>query len=225
MRRHRISGLVCVSVILSMFILGCASKPKPYQQLESSSRLAVTDKYPNTLLFRSPDFDTKKYTKFIVEPVSIYGGKDADFGSISDEDKKKIADLIGDEFKRVISKNYKVVNAPGPDVVRVKFTLAGLEVTRPAAAAATHLIPIGLVINLGKSAAGMQGSFIGSVTMAGEFYDSQTNKLQVGFVTRRSPNAMDVTTMGSQLEAASKSVKEIIEKLGEQIDIAHRGTK
>jgi len=86
----------------------------------------------------------------------------------------------------------------------------------------TRVTPVGLALNLGKSASGMQGSFMGSVTFAAEFYDSETNNLVYSFLTKRGPNAMDVTTMITGLDAAKKAVTEIAAKFRETIDMLQK---
>ncbi|MBP6941202.1 MAG: DUF3313 domain-containing protein [Syntrophorhabdaceae bacterium] len=214
-------------VVLAMAFCaaGCASGPQEYKGLESASRLQPSADFPHTLIYKRPGVDGKKYIKFIIDPVEVYKGEDARFDGVSPEDQQKIADFVKTEFTRVMQDGYAVVNAPGPDVLRLKFTLAGLEKTNPAMATVTHVIPIGLVMNLGKSAAGMSGSFMGSVTLAGELYDSQTNTLVFSFLTKKAPNAMDITTVLTGLDAAKKSVTELAEKFKENIDKIQKGTK
>jgi hypothetical protein len=175
------------------------------------------------LIYKKPGVEEKRYVKFIVDPVEIYKGEDARFDGVPPEDQKKIAEFVESEFTRILQDSYAVVYAPGPDVLRLKFTLAGLEKTKPAMATVTHVIPIGLAMNLGKSAAGMSGSFMGSVTLAGELYDSQTNTLVFSFLTKKAPNAMDVTTVLTGLDAAKKSVTELAEKFKENIDKIQKG--
>lgn len=215
----------CIIILfLSVFFLtGCASGPQGYKDLESASKLQPSADFPHTLIYKKPGVEEKRYVKFIVDPVEIYKGEDARFDGVPPEDQKKIAEFVESEFTRILQDSYAVVYAPGPDVLRLKFTLAGLEKTKPAMATVTHVIPIGLAMNLGKSAAGMSGSFMGSVTLAGELYDSQTNTLVFSFLTKKAPNAMDVTTVLTGLDAAKKSVTELAEKFKENIDKIQKG--
>ncbi len=145
-------------------------------------------------------------------------GRDADFGSVSQKEIKEIADFYRSEFIRVLDGRYPVVNAPGPNVLRIKLILAGVETTRSAIAVATRIIPFGLAMNLGKSAAGIKGSFIGTATCAAEFYDTETNVLVASFITKRGPNAMDLTAVLTGLDAAKKAITDLAEKFVETID-------
>jgi hypothetical protein len=216
-----------IAVIISLMACGTvfAVDSKKYSDIESSNLMQPKAGAPNTLIFKKEGVDGKRYIKFIFDPVEIYDGKDADFGGVSKKDIDMVAGFMKSEFTRVIEGKYKIVSKPGPDVLRVKLILAGLEMTSPAMAVATRIIPFGLAMNLGKSAAGMSGSFTGSVTCAGEFYDSETNMLLYSFLTKRSPNAMDVTVVLTGLDASKKAITEIAEKFVETVDKVHSRAK
>jgi hypothetical protein len=214
----RISSFMVLLSIIAL-LAGCAGGPKPIEGLESSSKLQASAEFPAALVYKKDGIDGKKYVKFLFDPVEIYSGADAQFNNVSEADKKILADFIKSEFTRVIQGKYAIVDKAGPDVLRIKFTLAGIEMTKPALATMTRVTPVGLALNLGKSAAGMSGSFMGSVTLSGEFYDSGTNSLVFAFLTKRGPNAMDVTTMMTGLDAAKKAITEIADKFRENIDM------
>jgi len=198
--------------------MGYTSELKRYSDIESSYQMQPKQGAPDTLIFKKEGVDAKKFVRFIIEPVVIYQGDDADFGNVSKKDIIAVADFMKSEFERVLKDKYQIVDVPGPGVLRIKLTLAGIELTRPALAVATRIIPFGLALNLGKSAVGMSGSFTGSVTCAGELYDAETNTLVFSFLTRRSPNAMDVTAVITGLDASKKAITEIAEKFIEGVD-------
>jgi len=217
MKMRRIMLMV---MFLSAVILGTgyADGPKTYPGLESSSQLKPQSGDSDTLMYKREHVDGKKYIKFRFDPIEIYKGKDADFGGAAGEDVASIMNFMEGEFKRVLKGKYEIVDKSGPDVLRVSLTLAGIQLTKPVLAVVSRIIPVGLALNIGKSAAGMSGSFTGSLTMSGEFYDSETNTLLYAFLAKRSPNAMDVTAVLTGLDAAKKVVTEIAEKFVETID-------
>lgn len=218
MKRAVLAVLVLMCLFIGTFGIGHAGELKKYSGIESSSEMQPKPGASDTMIFKKEGVDGKKFVKFLFEPVEIYQGDDADFGSVSKKDIAEVADFMKSEFERVLQGKYPVVNAPGPGVLRIKLTLAGIELTRPALAVATRLIPFGLALNIGKSAAGISGSFTGSVTCAGELYDAETNTLVYAFLTRRGPNAMDVTSVLTGLDAAKKAVTEIAEKFVDAVD-------
>jgi hypothetical protein len=202
-------------------LAGCASEPAPREELASSAKLTPEASDPSELRYRNPNVDLRKYRKFMIDPVSIYSGPDATFGSTSPADRQAVADFMETEFKRVLGQRYQIVTTPGPDVARIHLTLAGLETTRPAMATVTHVLPVGLVMNVGKTAAGGQGSFMGSVTFAAEVFDSRTNELLGAAVTKRSANAMDLGAMFTGLDAAKAGVTDGADALLAAVDKIH----
>lgn len=209
---------------LILFVAGCASQePKDYSGLASASKLEPNKEGPAAYRYKSPGVDFKQYTKFIIPPVAIYQGADAQFGNVPDKDKQEMADFIRSEFAKILGQGYQIVTQPGPSVARIQFTLAGLETTSPALATVAHLAPVGIVANLGKGAAGGKGSFMGSVTFAGEVYDSQSNTLIAAWVSKEHAGAMDLTAILSALDSAKAGVTKGAEQLKAAIDKIQKG--
>lgn len=201
-------------------LAACSGEPAPRQQLASSAQLQPNPDRPSDLRYVNPNVDLKQYRRFMVDPVEIYKGADAQFGNTTPEQQREVAEFVRQEFERMLRQRYQVVSAPGPGVARLHFTLAGLEATMPVLATATHVAPAGLAMNVLKGATGSQGSFMGSVTLAGEFYDSMTNNLIGAVVTKRSANAMDVTSVFTGLDAAKAGVTDGAEAFVAAIDRA-----
>jgi hypothetical protein len=214
-------AIITIAMLLGIpLIWGCSTGMKAYRDLDSATMLQSKDNRSNTLIYKKPDAKGQKYNKFLFDPVEIYQGTDADFKGISLKDQKEMISFIDSEFKRVLTGRYAIVEKPGPNVLRIKFTMVGLDVTRPVPATATHLIPVGLAANLLKGAVGMKGSFMGSITIAGEFYDTEDDSLVYSFLTKRGPNAMDVTTLFTGLYAAKHAVSDMAAKFQDTIDTA-----
>jgi len=201
-------------IVFSIFVLlaGCASMPQAFEGDEASRKVQPSQEFHNTLIYVVPGVDAKKYTKFYIEPVQIYRGADAQFADITEEQKQKMAEFIRNEFIRVLKKSFEVVEKPGPGVLRIRFTLAGIQETITPLAAVTHALPAGLVLNLGLSATHMKGSFMGAVVFGGEFFDGETGKLEAAFLTKKSPNAMNITTIFAGLDAAKQAVTDAAEQ-------------
>jgi hypothetical protein len=85
------------------------------------------------------------------------------------------------------------------------------------------VFPIGLVMNIGKSAAGYQGTLVGSATIAVEIYDSETNVLLAAFLQKRFPLALDVTKTFSTFKAAETAITESAETMRNGIDRIQAG--
>lgn len=126
---------------------------------------------------------------------SDLSGEDNGFRDISMEDRQMMADFTRSEVIRVLGEKYAIVESPGSDTLRIKLILVGLEKTNTVMRGLTYGNPMGLAMNLGKGALGKQGNFLGSVTLAGEFVDSETGITHVAFMGKISPFALSPTFM------------------------------
>ncbi|MDD2706902.1 MAG: DUF3313 domain-containing protein [Verrucomicrobiae bacterium] len=208
--------VVCATLL---FVSCSATRPKTADEGPVSQVPLKQDaEYPHSLVYKKNGVDFKKYTKFMIEPVAIYKGKDAQFKNVSESDRQMIADLLYSEHVRQLKNGYEVVNQAGPNVLRIKFTLAGIQMTQTTLATITHLAPVGIVMNLGRSASGMTGSFTGTVTYAGELHDGETGELVASFLTKRGPLAIDITKSFKGIDAAKQAVKDCAERFKEIVD-------
>ena len=203
--KTKIAGIAALLPFV-LIVAGCATEPKAYESLASAKELQPNKEGPAEYLYKAPNVDFKQYTKFIIPPAAIYQGADAQFGDVPDKDKQEMADFLGSEFTRVLGEGYPIVAQPGPGVAQIKLTLAGLETTNSAGATLSHLAPVGIAMNLAKTGGGAQGSFMGSVTFAGEIYDSQSNTLIAAFVTKQHAAAMDLTSVLGALDSSKAGV-------------------
>lgn len=205
-------------IVLPPLVSACSSPEHPTAAAAVASQPMTPGAEPDTMRYVNPNVDLRRYTAFIVDPVAIYNGADAQFGDVSDAEKQSLADYMHSEFVKELSKHHRVVSSAGPNVLRIHLTLAGVETTRPALATVTHLVPAGLAMNLLKGGTGGQGTFMGSVTIAGNFYDSTSNDLVASVLTRQSPNAMALGGVTSKLGAAREGINEAAEKFASAID-------
>jgi hypothetical protein len=215
-----LKGIRIGSVLVPLLAAGCTSteapklqavaSPAPMQPADLAGRAA--------LVWRANNLDVKKYKRFIIEPVEIYRGPDADFAATSDADLNQLAEYMRREFTRAVRERYTVTSTPGPDTARVKLILAGLENNVPGAASVTRMLPAGLAMNIANSAMGQPGSFTGSVTIAGQFSDSLSNAPLLSFVQKRYPDALDVVATVSSREAHQAAITQAADAFRKRLD-------
>ncbi|HWT97374.1 MAG TPA: DUF3313 domain-containing protein, partial [Terriglobales bacterium] len=189
----------------------------PSVKMEESPRYARTMRYVRT------DVDYRKYSSFIIDPADVYTGADAEFGSASQQDKLDMADYTYAEFRDIIGAKYPLVTAPAPNVARIHMTVVGMEATQPLLSTVTHLAPAGLALNTLKGVSGGKGSFMGSVTLEIDVFDSVSNELIASVVTNQQANALDITSVPTKYGAARTGVQEGAEKLLKSIDEIQAG--
>jgi len=201
MRSLSIAAVAAATLVLQ----GCAgTEPKGPGPADARYPMSQSERDPGSRVYLAPDLDTRKYTGgFYVDEVGIYRGADADFGSATDADKQELAAFMKSEFTRALGR--RVAAAPGPGVVRVHLTLVGTETSR-SVGSVLRFTPIGFAVTLAQQAAGLPGTFVGSVTFAGDVTEADTGTVLAAFLTRQSPPAIDLSSGMGELRAAKLGI-------------------
>lgn len=215
------------ALALAALVTGCGGdKPTTAQAGGQTVQLKEEDLAGRgAMLYRSATFDPKRYRRFILEPVAIHQAQGAKYASNDAAYLRSLTQFMQAEFVRVIGARYPIVTQPGPDVLRVKLTLAGTENNVPVVSTVSHVLPVGLAANLVQSARGEAGSFTGSVTLGGELTDSVTNQPMVVFVQRRYPDALNIGATFTSEEAHRDAITQAIEAYLKRIDAVHAPPK
>jgi len=176
--------------------------------------------YPGTLVYRAPDVQAGKYKSIFVDNADIYRAADADFGGASEEDKARMAEKLSTDFKNALTKHhYTLVSQSGPSVVRLHLILAGIKESKPVAATALRLTPLGLGMSAAKTVTGHDSSaLVGSVTVSGELIDAESGVVFAGFVATESPIALDLTSGMGKLRAAELGIERGSEEFAVALD-------
>jgi hypothetical protein len=195
-------------LIAALALTGCASTPPvAFRELPSASKLQPVKDRKDHFRYTNPASDLRNYTVLIVDPVTIYTGSDSQFGSVPDAARREIADYMHRQFTEVFGKELQITDSVAPHTARLHLTLIGIQTSTPVIATASHVLPVGLLVNAGLGASGRNGTFFGSVCYAAELYDATTGELLYGSVSRETPFALDVTASLGRLDAARAGVR------------------
>lgn len=198
----------CATLVASLALAGCSSTaPVAYKGLSSAPQLHAAKDDEAPYQYRDVGTDFCRYTKLIIDPVIIYDGEDAQFGSVSQEDRKIVADYMQQKFAEILHDKYEMVTFPEPNALRLHLTLASVETSTPVISTLSHVSPIGLVVNGVRQSLDDNGTFFGSVSYAAELYDAGTGKLIYAYVTKQTPDALDATASFRYLDAAKEGVR------------------
>ncbi|WP_347906611.1 DUF3313 domain-containing protein [Pseudomonas grandcourensis] len=204
--KTRLSTLTLGVALIAL--AGCSSTSQPGRSTDLGKDLTgsgfMEDAYPKLKdgsdgealrLYRNPKYADQalfaRYNKVILDPIKLYGGpksklKDApasDTAAISQNFQKLVSDQLG--------KDYKIVEQPGPDTLRISVAIVDAEASDSSMKAASYIpIPLGLP---GAKAAAMQTMvhttgkppFSGQVTIEGKLTDAQTGELIAAEIDRR----------------------------------------
>jgi len=215
--------LAVLMLLLTLLVAGCGGVKAP-MGMDSAVELRKAEKMTDTLVYVNPAMDSMKYTKFILEPVSIYDKEDHDFGDIDQADRQMMADFIRDEFVRAFEgSNFPLVTTSAPDVLKVKFTLVGLTRSIPVAQGINYVMfPYGTGIQVVKGALGKSGTFMGNAVVAVEFNDSVADDVVASLVTKLTANALNFkAAFNGQYGAAKSGITDFMETIRKRADEAH----
>jgi Protein of unknown function (DUF3313) len=185
---------------------GCGSTPVAYQELGSAAQLRPAREAEKPFQYRGTS-DLAGYSKLMIDPVTIYTGPDAQFGSVSPDDRKIVADYMTRKFTEVLGKRYELTNEPAPGTARLHLTLTGIETSTPVLSTVSHVAPVAVVVNTALEATDHNGTFFGSVSYAVELSDAVGGDLLYAYVTRQTPDALDVTASVGYLDAAKTGIR------------------
>jgi hypothetical protein len=167
--------------------------------------------------YTAPDCDWSRYTAAMLDPVAVYSGADAQFGTATDDDKRAVAAYMQSTFEAALRRQYAPATTPRADTLRVHVSLTGFETNTPVVSTLSKILPVGLVVNSVKSASGQQAGDSGSVSYAVEIHDASSGQLLRAYVTKQYPMAEDVLASVGPLDATRAGVRDGAEALLTQL--------
>lgn len=180
MHHHRRHGFerpryICGIVLLAAVLLtvGCAGKKTAEFSgfLSDYSLLTANPELEGAITWEDPSADLGKYNKFQVDEVLVHFAPNAEGSSIDPDTIKEISDYMENQLVAALSKNYQVVNAPGPGVLRIRVAITDIKLSKPA-----------WNIHPGSKLA---GAGLGGASMEAEAIDTQTGKRVAAIVDSR----------------------------------------
>ncbi|WP_336750093.1 DUF3313 domain-containing protein [Pantoea vagans] len=200
---------------------GCSStSPVKYSGIQATSRMTPnTDDDGDRIPFRyAAPVDWSKYRSITIDPVEIYGGSDAQFNDLSEQDRRSLADYMQKKFADVLREKFTVNTSDGnAPALRLKLTLTGADTTPQVVGTFTKFDLAGGPYNIVQSVRGGRGLMSGYVNYAVEVKDAATGELLLAYVAEQYPNAMNVgATFGSMSAAETgidKGAEQLLEKL------------
>jgi hypothetical protein len=106
-------------------------------------------------------------------------------GKISPEDQARLSKYFHDKFVEELSKNFTLVNRPGPDVMRIRAALTDADAATSGLRTISVVVPQARLLNAGYDAATGSYAFVGSAQGEGEVLDSVTGERLAAAVDRR----------------------------------------
>ncbi|HUA33517.1 MAG TPA: DUF3313 domain-containing protein [Candidatus Binataceae bacterium] len=200
--RQRVAAALCVGALATMALMaGCSttveSKPAAVQAVESggtlppditgflgadASKLQPGPKGGAALAYVDRNAAWSSYNKILLEPVQFWASADS---KVSTADQQVLTTYFYNSLKTNLSKNFTIVDQPGPGVVRLQVALMDATTAVPGLRTISVIVPQARVLNMAQSLATDSYAFVGSAEAELKATDSQTGALLAEAVDKR----------------------------------------
>ena len=234
MRKVKTFGLVgALIACLSNGNVFATDKPEysgflgDYSQLQSRPDSKMLYNY----VYEKPGTDFAQYNKFLIEAVTVFPSKEADFKGINANDLALLQKYFHDAVAKALTENngYQVVEEPGPGVVRIRAAFTDLVPVNSVMNTATTIVPQMRLMSGIISTATSSNLFVGQIGMEVEFLDAQSNERIAAAVTKQAGKKyipmtgkkFDPTSTWGQVE---QEMDYLAQKVRARLDVLHGKT-
>lgn len=177
--KHLMKNSILLATIMSALVLsGCSSvqmssvEQTGFLQDYSKLREGVADEA--VMVYINPQVDFRPYDKILFDRVTVWFSDKAEYKGIDPETLKTLTDHFQQALLDAVKDGYKVVDQPGPDVLRVRAAITDLKPSKPVANTVSTILPVGWAVsgttkavsgdNLGTGEAAAEFELLNSVT-------------------------------------------------------------
>lgn len=179
---------------------------KDYDQLQPGS-----NKYKAKLAYTNPSTDFKKYDSIIFDDLRFIVPTDS---KLTEADKQRLANTMRSIVYNELSKDYKMVNEPGPTTMRFRGAVTELVPANRAGNVVTTVVPVGRIVAEGTQMTSGISTFSARGTGELEIVDSVTGERLVALSDTRyaRKNVTSAATSWGNIESAMKSAARDLRK-------------
>ncbi len=201
--------------VAAIVLAGCAGNPAtpgstaaPVSNsgfLSDYSKLRPLEGADGTYRYIDGSANLKPYNKILIDPVQVFVTPSPDYKGVQPDVLKRMADAFRMEFVGAMLSGYQVVEKPGPDVLRVRLAITGVQSVKPDLGV-TDFIPIKAVFNVARDAAG-NAPQVAEMSAEAEVLDANGRVVGAAVSTRKAdktlPQGEKVTWANLQTIAAT----------------------
>jgi len=134
------------------------------------------------LRYINPNANWSSYSKIMIAPVTFWA---ADDSKVSAADQQALCDYAYSVFVKDLSKNFTIVNEPGPGVMKLSAALTDATSAVPVLRSISVVVPQARVLSAIKMAATGTYAFVGSAQGAAKLNDSVSGQLLAAWADKR----------------------------------------
>ncbi len=141
------------------------------------------------LIYINPSVDWARYNAILIDSVTLWRDQKTD--DVSQEDQQRLTDYFYAALHESLSKDYEIVDRPGPNVLRLRAAITEAKGSRVVMDTITSIVPqLRLLTTIGGMAAG-SSVLVGKVGAEAEVTDSVSGvRLLAGLDERQGTKAI-----------------------------------
>ncbi|SIO11792.1 DUF3313 domain-containing protein [Halodesulfovibrio marinisediminis] len=171
-------------ILIAVFMLaGCSSRQPSSGFLGEQTKYAELQEDPtleNAKVWRKPGVGriVDNYDAVIVAPVELWLPQETiENSNISLEELQMLAQFFHDALVRELSKVTKVVDKPGPRVLRIELAITYVKETDKVMNAITSVVPVGVVVSYTSRAVTGKHTNVGEIAIEAIGRDSMSGEV------------------------------------------------
>ncbi len=153
---------------------------------DDASKLVPGPEGGAALVYVNPNVQWSKYTKIQLMPVEFWASADS---TVSVPDQQTLTTYFYNALKTDLSKNYAIVDQPGPDTLTLRVALMDATTATPGLRSVSVIVPQLKVINIAQSMVTGSYAFVGSAEAEMKATDSTTGELLAAALDKRAGGA------------------------------------
>lgn len=141
-------------------------------------RMTEVPGHPERLVWRKPGIDPKYYNAVLLDKTVIWRAEElAKQSGVKPEELAALGAYFDDVLKKTMqSIDFPLAAYPQPRVLRISAAVTQVKASNPTMNTISSVLPVGILITLGRKATGASDPNVGSCTMEMRFSDAQTGE-------------------------------------------------
>ncbi len=199
---------IVISMVIFAALAGCAEKNVVYSGfLKNYAQLKPDPEVGGALRYLNPRKSLKEYNRFQIDPIAVQFSRGAKGTAIDPAKLQNLTLYFRNELTKALNKNYRVVNRPGPRVLRIRAAITDVDESDP-------------LLNI-HPAMKLSGIGLGGASMEAEALDSVTGERIGAIKETRSGSRMSMTAGLSRLGHAKQVIRYWVSRFMKNLDKAH----
>lgn len=197
-RPPRSVWIVPLAIACVLPALGCGAvrgrrgEPERSGFLGDYRQLQEREGYEAQLVYLSPRADWSRYAAVEIDSVTLWASQEN--VKLSEKDQQMLTDLVYKAMHEQLGKEFRVVEQPGPDVLRLRAALTQAKGAKVALRTMSTLLPQALLLGSAVGLSADTASTVGTATIEMELLDSITGERLAAAVDQRAGTKSLLTT-------------------------------